>query len=35
LSMHYDKIFICGSGEEWTSSSAIFVQWQHDIDKLQ
>ncbi|SHJ00805.1 hypothetical protein SAMN02745751_01528 [Dethiosulfatibacter aminovorans DSM 17477] len=26
LSMHYDKIFICGSGEEWTSSSAIFVQ---------
>jgi hypothetical protein len=26
LSMHYDKIFICGSGKEWTSSSAIFVQ---------
>ena len=26
LIMHYDKIFICGSGEEWTSSSAIFVQ---------
>ena len=25
LSLHYDKIFICGSGEEWTSSSAIFV----------
>jgi hypothetical protein len=26
LSMNYDKILICGSGEEWTSSSAIFVR---------
>jgi hypothetical protein len=31
LSMNYDKILICGSGEEWTSSSAIFVRWQYVI----